>query len=375
MAIIDIATIDFGDKTEGLSGAAYGSFQKKRGNTQTDEAEYGGRIEFDTNKTITWLQGSAEHDKASGITTDKNSFLHLRHIHQIYNPNWALELYTQFKKDEFKDIELRRLYGVGPRYKVMDSAFYGKLFFGLSVLDEHIEYTNPAVNPSEHNTRTNVYTSYKLAINERFDFSFISYYQPKIGDTSDYMMSASSEMTIHLTKVFDLSYLLEFDYDSKPAKTVGKTDTQQKLSFVYRFGENDPFSQYAKNILASVDNLDDMNASKVIAVEVNTKIEDIKNSSDTVTGKWVFDEETFSIFPDGKGSYVSRDGIYKEKLEWTLVSTDTHEGSAVAKNQGTKLVVIRFSDEEDRPLRVENYLWSEDTLLGLAGDQVKLFKR
>ena len=374
-AIIDISSVDFGDEDEGLTGSAYGSFQKKRGNTDKDEAEYGGRIEYDTNKTITWLQASVEKDKANGYTTDDNSFIHLRHIRQIYNPSWAMEFYTQVKQDKFQNIKNRTVYGMGPRYKIVDSKTYGKLFMGLSVMDERIKYTDSVLNPDEQNYRASSYLSYKMSIEQNLELSFLGYYQPKIDNGSDYLTASSAEMTIHLTRVFDLSYLLEFDYDSKPPVEVSKTDTRQKLSFIYRFGKDDPFSSYAHSFLNSAEGLDEVNSSSVIAVEVDTEVEDIKDSTDTLSGKWVFGEETFSLLLDGEGEYLYGDGIYKERLTWTLVSTDTQEGATVARNQSTKLVVIRFRDEEGRLGRVENYLWSENSLVSLSGNSVRLFKR
>lgn len=373
--IIDIASVDFGEKEKGFSGSLYGSFQKKRGNTDKDEAEYGGRIQYDTNKTITWMQGKVENDKAGSITTEDSAFLHLRHIRQLYTPSWASEYYIQLKQDAFKNLRKRTLFGVGLRYKIADSAQYGKLFFGLSLMDEKIRYVDDSMDPDEHNYRGSSYLSYKAKISDSLDFSLLGYYQPKLDEGSDYLISSMAEMTIHLTRVFDLSYLLELDYDTRPAHNVVGTDTRQKLSFVYRFGKEDPFSAYAHNFLNSADGLDEINASSVIAVEVETDVDDIKDSTDTLAGKWVFGKETFSILLDGEGSYLYEKGIYSEKFKWTLVSTDTQEGTAVAKNQSTKLVVIRFRDEEGRPGRVENYLWSENSLVGLNGSSVRLFKR
>ena len=374
-AIIDIATVDFGDKTEGFSGALYGSFQKKRGNTEKDEAEYGGRIQYDTNKTITWLQGEAEKDKAKDYVTDDNAFIHLRHIHQVYNPAWAMEAYVQLKKDRFKNIQQRTLFGLGPRYRLLNSKRYGKSFMGISILDEKVDYSENLFDPNEHNTRISTYLSYKIPVNSRFELSYLGYYQPKLDNGSDYMTSSKAEMTIHLSKVFDLSYLIELDYDSQPARGVNTTDTNQRLSFIYRFGQNDPLSVYAQNLLRSSSELEDVNTSKVMAVKVDTKAQDIKDSTDTLAGEWIFEDERFSLLLDGEGSYVYAEGIYHEKLKWTLVSTDTQDDTRTAKEQSTKLVIIRFVDEEDRPGRVENYLWSEDSLVGLSGNSIRLFRR
>ncbi len=372
-AIVDIASIDFGEKSEGLSGSLYGSFQKKRGNTHKDEAEYGGRIQYDTNKTITWLQGSVERDEVSGTTTDDNSFFHLRHIHQLVNPNWASEFYLQRKQDKFKNLRERKVVGAGLRYKIVDSPSYGKLFFGLSTMDERVRYNE--IDPDEHNYRVSSYFSYKLSFNKTFELSYLGYYQPEIDNGSDYRTSSLAEMTIHLTKVFDLSYLLEFDYDSQPPHSVRTTDTRQRLSFIYRFGQDDPLSAYAQNILNSRDGMNDANVSDVVAVESVSTLKEGERSDDTLAGKWSSGSEAFSILSGGTGTYTERNGPYDEKVSWKLVSTETTESMQGAKEQGSKLVIIRFLDEEGRPGRVENYLWKENTLVGLSGSGVRVFRR
>jgi len=182
-------------------------------------------------------------------------------------------------------------------------------------------------------------------------------------------------MTIHLTKVFDLSYLLEFDYDSTPPNGVQNTDTRQKLAFIYRFGQDDPLSAYAQNMLNSSENLEDDNSSRIVAVELESKTSEINRPEDTFAGEWKGKGEQFSISLDGTGYYADESGIYDEKISWKVVSTETTEGVQGAKDQQTKLVIIRFLDEEGRLGRVENYLWSTSTLVGLSGSTVKAFKR
>lgn len=354
-AIIDIASIDFGDKEEGLSGSVYGSFQTKRGNTNREEAEYGGRLEYDTNKSITWIQGSAEHDTASGYTTDDNAFVHLRHIHQIQNPSWAAEVYYQIKQNQFKNLNKRSLIGAGLRYKVFDSHDYGKLFFGLSAMDEKITYNE--VDPDEHNSRASAYFSYGLDITKAFELSYLGYYQTKFDNSSDYLTSSMVEMTIHLTKVFDLSYVLEFDYDAAPALNIHNTDTRQRLSFIYRFGVDDPLSAYAQTVLY-----------KDEAPEVTTlKPQSDRSEKKGLEGKWSGEDGYFIVSSDFKGVYRQNTGMREEGFVWKMFSTD--------KKNETEYIDISFVDEAGKTLRTEHYLYSRDTLVGLQGNSVKVFKR
>jgi hypothetical protein len=374
-AIVDIATVDFQENPEGFSGSLYGSFEKKRGNTDKNEVELGGRIQYDNTRSITWFQAELEYDEASDITTDDNAFMHLRHVHQLYSPEWAWELFLQDKRDKFKNLRFQFLAGAGLRYRFFSSEEYGKLFLGLSLMDEQIDYLDDAVDQDEHNTRLNSYLSYKLRFNQLIDISTKAYYQPMIDQSSDFLFSSQFEMTIHLTKVLDLSYLTEYDYDARPPFDVEQEDFRQKFSFVYRFGKDDPFSAYAHNFLSSSDNLEDANVSEVVAVAVKTDVDEIKDETDTVAGEWEFEEERFTILLDGKGSYHYGQGVFDETIEWTVVATQTQEGVQGAKDQSTKLVIIKHVDQEGRQTRVENYLWSENSLVGLTGSRVRHFKR
>jgi len=374
-AVVDVATVDFEESEEGFSGSLYGSLEQKRGSTDKNELEMGGRIQYDTKETVTWLQGEVERDESRGTKTDDNSFVHLRHIHQLYTPDWAAEFYIQEKQDVFKNIDSRVVYGAGGRYKFLNSKSLGKLFLGISLLDERIDYTEEDINPNEHNYRVGAYLSYKANINNNLEVSSIIYYQPELDNGSDYRLSSLSELTIHLTKVIDLSYLLQFDYDSDPAVSIPTTDTRQRLSFIYRFGKDDPFSQYASTFLQRAEDLEDVNSTAIVAVEVQTDIDDIKNSKDTLAGKWTRKDEVFNFDFKGTGSYLYDQGLYHQKFEWKVISTETQEGVQEAKDQSTKVVIIRYLDEEGRIGRIENYLWHGNKLVGLYNEQVKVFRR
>lgn len=374
-AIVDIAPIDFGQNEEGFSGSVFGYLEKKRGNTQKDEVELGGRIQYDSPTSITWLQGAYEQDKVRGALTDENSFLHLRHVRQLYSPEWALEFFVQNRHDYNKNLDSGLLIGSGVRYRAYSSQDYGKIFLGTSLMFENINYIDELTDPNEQNGRLNSYLSYDVELSDVLDFSTMTYYQPKFNHGTDYYFSTFGEITAHLTKVFDLSYIIEYEYDSNPAIGLVGTDVRRRLSLVYRFGADDPFSSYAHSYLASTKELEDANTSEVVAVAVETDVDEIKDETDTLAGEWVFEEERFTILLDGIGEYHYGKGLYDEKVEWTVVSTQTQEGVQGAKDQSTKLVIIKYVDEEGRQTRVENFLWSENSMVGLTGSRVRHFHR
>lgn len=363
-AIIDVGTVDFGEKPEGFSGSAFGSFQKKRGNIEKDEMEYGGRIQYDTPETITWLQGAVEKDQVGDVPTDDNAFIHLRHIHQLFDPRWAMEFYTQARKNKFKYLQNRSVYGAGLRYKIADAAQYGKLFMGLSAMGEKISYTKDEAYADEHNYRLSSYLSYTIKMDKNLEFSYLGYYQPKIDNSSDFTASSTAEMMIHLTRVIDLSYQLEFDYDADPVLHVQKKDTRQKLSFVYRFGKEDPISSYAHNLLKSGRKVSELNTSAQPAIADTHAY-----AQKSVEGEWVSGGKFLSILEGGGGSFVDASGVYIEKITWRLLPTEESTAEAA------KLVSVRFMDEEGRLGRVENYLWSEDSLVTLLQGRSTLFTR
>ncbi len=232
-AVVTITPVDIGAKP-GISGTLKGSFQTKRGNTDSDEYSAATRIAYDNNSSyVVWTDVSFSYAKASGAAYTNKTYAHIRYIHKLYKENLDWEAFVQSQTDKFTKIQKRLLSGIGLRYhKVMQK--YGSFYIGFGGFAEHIDYTT-SIDPSEDNTRANMYIAYKKAFAKNMKFSYIAYYQPKIDTLSDYILSNSVELKVKMYKQLSLNFAVTYNQDSKPAIGIEKYDFSQKTSFMYDF--------------------------------------------------------------------------------------------------------------------------------------------
>jgi putative salt-induced outer membrane protein YdiY len=232
-AVVTITSVDIGAKP-GMSGTLKGSFQTKRGNTDSDEYSAATRIEYDNNSSyVVWTDVSFSYAKASGASYTNKTYAHIRYIHKLYKENLDWEAFVQSQADKFTKIQKRLLSGIGLRYHLIMKN-YGSFYLGVGGFAEHINYTT-SIDPSEDNTRANVYIAYKKAFKKDMTFSYVAYCQPKIDMLSDYILSNSIELKVKIYKQLSLNFEVTYDQDSKPAIGVQKYDFYQKTSFMYDF--------------------------------------------------------------------------------------------------------------------------------------------
>lgn len=232
--MITITPSEIGKKP-GYSGLLKGSFETKRGNSDTDNYSAGLRAQYDNNSSyLFWSDFVFDYGKASGETNTNKTYVHLRFIHTLTdNKTLNYELYGQSETNEFTNVEHRFLVGGGLRYHD-DMQKYGNLFFGLGGFGEDIKYLSLA-DLHEQNLRINSYISYTKKFDKKSKLSYVMYYQPQVDDFGDYIFSNALEMTILIREKLYLSCVLYYNVDSAPAVGIGKEDFTQKTSFIYKF--------------------------------------------------------------------------------------------------------------------------------------------
>ncbi|MDD5157381.1 DUF481 domain-containing protein [Sulfurimonas sp.] len=242
LAIVDIAPQEVGERP-GFSGNIAGSYTGKSGNTQKNEYDFSGKIEYDNESNfLTFLQGSYELTESKGVKIEDQKFFHFRFLHKLNNESLYGEIFSQYKQDIFKDIDNRWLNGANIRWRFVDSSELGKLYLGAGILLENIQYVNSpndpagtAVQPDENSLRVNSYMAYKHNLNPSTKLSMIGYYQPSLEQGSDYYASFTAELELRIIKEIYLSLIYRHEYDSKPAISVEKRDTMTKTSIVWKF--------------------------------------------------------------------------------------------------------------------------------------------
>jgi hypothetical protein len=233
-AIITIAPVNIGDKP-GYSGTLKGSFETKRGNSDVDNYSAGLRAQYDNNSSyVLWSDFVFAYGKAFGETNTNKTYAHVRLVHTFLDiKELNYEGFIQLGTNEFTNVEERNLIGGGLRYH-KDLKNYGNFYLGLGGFYEEINYLT-SLDPREKNIRVNSYISYTKAFDKKSKISYVMYYQPKVDESADFIVSNALELQVLIYKTLFLNFVLYYDVDSKPAHDIKKRDFTQKTSFLYKF--------------------------------------------------------------------------------------------------------------------------------------------
>jgi putative salt-induced outer membrane protein YdiY len=234
-AIVDIAPAEIGG-APGVSGNVAGSYVSKTGNTEKDEYDLNGKLQYDSNQSyLTFLQASYQRTDTFDYKTEEEKFAHLRYIHKLNDETLCLELFAQYKRNIFQGIDNRWLAGAGIRWRFLNDAELGRLYVGLGAFREDLDYNQHVTDEDVSTTRLNSYLAYTNALGESARLNLIGYYQPSFEDSGDYYGSFMAELTVHVIYELYLSFAYDIDYDSRPPSGVKKRDRMTKTSLIWKF--------------------------------------------------------------------------------------------------------------------------------------------
>jgi putative salt-induced outer membrane protein YdiY len=232
-AIITIVPVRLGEKP-GISGKVEGASEKKRGNTDSTNISGSVKVQYDNNSSYAMFgEFTGSYGESNGEENSNKTYVHIRYIHTLYDKRYNWETFAQHESNKFTNVNNRYLGGAGLRYNFLDGE-YGDLFFGVGAFQEHITYTT-SIDPTEDNTRMNNYIAYTLKFGDNSKLGYVAYYQPKVDDFSDYILSNAFALKVHVYKELSIRFVIFYDIDNKPAIDVEKSDYTQKTSFIWEF--------------------------------------------------------------------------------------------------------------------------------------------
>ncbi len=235
LAVVNIAPVDVGAKP-GLSGHIAGTATTKRGNTEKDEYSGDLKIQYDEGTDyVAWGVLSYNYGEASGVSNEDKAYAHLRFIHKLYGDDWCGELFAQTQNDKFRSIQARTLGGAGIRWRFFNTEAWGRGYAGLGAFYEYVDYSDSQINPTENTARLNSYAAYTKGFGEASRLSYIGYYQPRLNETGDYIVSQTLELKLKIYLQLSLSFKFDYDYDAAPPAGVKKEDIVQTTSLVWDF--------------------------------------------------------------------------------------------------------------------------------------------
>lgn len=146
-------------------------------------------------------------------------FTHLRgHFWRVSKR--SAEIYTQYSYDNFRQVNPRILVGANARYKVFEGDNIS-WSFGLGPMFEWEQWTHPHTDEivNVELVKANVYSSFRIEINENLDYNGLIYYQvgydPGINDAR-HRVSHTSNIIAKITKKLSFTFTIELHYEDKP---------------------------------------------------------------------------------------------------------------------------------------------------------------
>ncbi|MFC1494746.1 YdiY family protein [Thermodesulfobacteriota bacterium] len=202
-----------------------------RGNTEKDTQHFGGEFVARTDKNRYTAGGELNKSEDSGNRTENNSLAYLKYDHFL-SEKWFLYSNAQFEKDEFKELDLRSLIGIGSGYQFIESPITNlSLETGLNYVNEDYE---TALDKSYSSGRWSInYDRYfydKAFQLFHFHESFVS-----IEDTDDIFIKSRTGIRIPLFKNINATLQYNHDWDKSPPLGREKNDRTLMFTLGYQF--------------------------------------------------------------------------------------------------------------------------------------------
>lgn len=170
-------------------------------------------LQYKTEKNLYLLLANYNLLKGDQQSLVNNMFYHLRYNRQLTKVlRW--EAFTQWQQNSVNNIDLRSLFGTGPRFKVHESKKF-KVYAATLAMYEHEADKEPHV--IHNDLRSDNYVSFTFNPNSIFDVTATTFYQPLYKQFSDFRVLNQVVFNIKATRHFTISTNWDYSYDSFPA--------------------------------------------------------------------------------------------------------------------------------------------------------------
>jgi hypothetical protein len=176
-----------------------------------------------------------DYTKYNGATSVDKTFAHLRYNYEFAHWLWG-EAFAQAQSDAFQKLDLRNLFGIGPRFRVLHDVIPKDfdVFLGTAYMFERdaITATVGATGPQNQAIQTwhrwSNYLTIQWEIDERAILATTAYIQPALNDFGDVRVLSETLLTFKVSKSFSAGISGSVHYDSEPPTGVLPTDTEVK---------------------------------------------------------------------------------------------------------------------------------------------------
>jgi putative salt-induced outer membrane protein YdiY len=235
-AIVSMEDVHLGKPPEGFTGAFELDLAFEGGNTDQAGAATGVKFQWTRAKVTDFILANYAYGESAGVTNKNRGFAHYRHIHRL-DAELAWEGFSQLSADEFTNLRVRALLGGGVRLTLGEVNESKAFFLGLGAFYERekLDTQLPDEDDTENALRANTYLVIKYQFNAHVSLVSTSYYQPKLGEFSDFRAIENFSLQSKLTEDSSLKIGLDIAHDSEPPRDIRKTDTSLTIGIVVNF--------------------------------------------------------------------------------------------------------------------------------------------
>jgi len=222
-------------------GDADGTFRTARlsisgdsGNTDRSDIGAGLRLFRRKQGSEALLLTDYAYGESRGIKNRNRSFLHLRYG-STFRPATMVEGFAQAEQDDFARLRFRGLVGAGLRFLSRGDTTRASLGVGAFHSWERLTDTVPGERSDEQLWRANLYFSIDHKLKTGLVLHSSTYLQPRIGPVTDFRVLEQFACSVPVTESIGLRLSLDILHDSRPPRTVERTDVHYRTTLEVRF--------------------------------------------------------------------------------------------------------------------------------------------
>ena len=188
------------------------SFSVFRNTDQVVDIENDFLLRYYRGKNQLLLLNSLHFNFSEDINFAQAGFIHLRYVRSLSNLT-ELEAFGQVQTDRPLRIEQRALFGIGPRFGVDQKGSFQFHTGHLLMYESDKEMFNDI---QHYDWRLSSYVSLLWKYKEKFNWTLVSYYQPRFEDWSDWRLSLQNQLSFKLGEHWAFTVSASLNYDAQP---------------------------------------------------------------------------------------------------------------------------------------------------------------
>lgn len=220
---------------EGLTTEVGGSLLWSTGNT--DEAQVSAVLDvlYLTGPHRIFFTARGRRGIEEGKTFANNVFEHLRYRRAL-SGLFSGEAFLQHEYDEFRRLQFRALFGLGPRLEFVLSENWELALGSAAMLELERLSNDDAIDAGrrERNLRWSNYLAAGGEPTEGIALLHTVYVQPRFDDFSDLRVLSESAAVLDVKRWLAVKLAFTAAYDSRPPADVERLDTNFTTSLVFR---------------------------------------------------------------------------------------------------------------------------------------------